>query len=94
MSKIETILLIVNCTLMGFLLGVLFMQSRFGKFYGKEHDRITAGVIKRMCKAMLSLCYDWEQINMVLERMGQKILPPGIPAPTNVHRKNKKKTEE
>ena len=98
MTKIEIILLLVVCVLQGFLLGVLFMQNRFGKHYGKEHDRITAGVIHRLYKAMLSLRYDREDIDMVVERMGQKILPPAIPAPTHVltpkeNKKNKENTE-
>ena len=94
MSKVELIMVIVNCSLLGFLLGVLFMQNRHAKNYGKEHDRITAGVIHRLYKAMLSLCYDREDIDMVVERMGQKILPPSIPAPTHVLTPKKKRKKQ
>ena len=96
MTTFTTVLLIINCVLVGFLLGTLFMQNRFNKHYGKEHDRITAGVIRRLYKAMLSLCYSREDIDMVVERMGQKILPPSIPAPTHVltPKKNKENTEK
>ena len=91
MTTFTTVLLIINCVLVGFLLGTLFMQSLFNKHYGKEHDRITAGVIRRLYKAMISLCYDREDIDMVVERMGQKILPPSIPAPTHVLTPKKKR---
>ena len=96
MTTFTTVLLIINCVLVGFLLGTLFMQNRFNKHYGKEHDRITAGVIHSLYKAMLSLCYDREDIDMVVERMGQKILPPSIPAPTHVltPKKNKENSDE
>lgn len=96
MTTFTTVLLIINCVLVGFLLGTLFMQNRFNKHYGKEHDRITAGVIRRLYKAMLSLCYSREDIDMVVERMGRKILPPSIPAPHHVltKKKNKENSDE
>lgn len=94
MNKVELIMVILNFSLLGFLLGVLFMQNRQAKHYGKEHDRITAGVIHRLYKAMISLCYDREDIDMVVERMGQKILPPSIPAPTHVLTPKKKRKKQ
>ena len=96
MSKLEIVLLIANCTLFGFFLGAMLMQARSANRYGKEHDRITAGIIYRLYKSMLSLCYDRDDIDRVVERMGQKIIPPSIPAPTHVltPKKNREKTEK
>lgn len=84
MTNIGIALLAVNCFVLGILVGALLMQTKITKFYGKEHDRITCGIIHRLYKSMLSLSYDKEEIDIVVERMGQKILPPSIPAPTHV----------
>lgn len=96
MSKLVIALLILNFFLFGFLIGVSFMQNYHCKHYAKEHDRITASVISRMTRAMLSLCYDREQIDLVIERMGVKIFPPSTPAPTHVltPKKNRENSDE
>jgi len=47
-------------------------------------DWLQARTIRRWMAAMQSLGYEQEDIDAVLERMGNKIMPPYIPAPTHV----------
>lgn len=61
----------------------------FGAMWGLSQHRalldwLQARTIRRWMAAMQSLGYEQEDIDAVLERMGSKIMPPYIPAPTHV----------
>lgn len=68
---------------------VLCLGIMAGAMWGLSQHRalldwLQARTIRRWMAAMQSLGYEQEDIDAVLERMGNKIMPPYIPAPTHV----------
>lgn len=75
-----TLPIIIIAILTGMLCGVT------GTIWGLSqhrhiYDWLSANFISRMQRAMNSCGYKQEEIDMVLERMGIRIMPPYIPAP-------------
>ena len=57
-------------------------------------DWLQARTIAQMQRAMRSLGYTQEHINMVIKRMGCRIMPPNIPRPKPHHEDHKAVTTE
>lgn len=74
----------------GFLMGWLMAKARTLNDYNQMYSHLTAEIISRMTDAMRSLCFEQRDIDMVIKRMGCKIMPPPVKSP----HKNKKKKEE
>ena len=46
-----------------------------------DYDWLSASLISRMQRAMRSCGYSQDEIDLVTDRMGCKIMPPNIPCP-------------
>lgn len=73
----EVIVSSVLALLLGMAIGLLYGLNS----YKQMLVRLTAECIDRMREAMRSLCYSNHDINMIVHRMGLKIMPPGVPPP-------------
>lgn len=79
----NTVMMIIELTVavaVGFAFGAMWGLSQHRALL----DWLQARTIRRWMAAMQSLGYEQEDIDAVLERMGSKIMPPYIPAPTHV----------
>lgn len=79
-----TLPFIIGCALSGFVGLVVGMFAAF--YYEKDTlrqtvVRVTCRTISRMQEAMRSLGYNQDDIEAVVRRMGEKFMPPYIPAP-------------
>lgn len=76
----EVYIVAILCVLLGLIIGFLIGTN----IYSPMRSRITAETISRMRDAMKSLCYEDEDVFVIIKRMGCKIMPPGIPMPGHV----------
>lgn len=73
----EVIVSAVLALLLGWIIGLLCGLSSHRPML----TRLTAECIDRMSEAMKSLCYSNHDINMIVHRMGLKIMPAAVPPP-------------
>ena len=65
----------------GFAVGYLFAKAKTFDDYNAMYSHLTAEIISRMTRAMRSLSMEQEDIDMVIHRMGCKVMPPAVPPP-------------
>lgn len=81
---IPTIIYGILVAMLGLVVGVMWGLSRHVELL----DWLQARTIRRWMAAMQSLGYKQEDIDFVLERMGDRIMPPYVPCPPSPERKS------
>lgn len=81
MELVQLIFTIAIGLVMGFSIGWLVAKAHTMDDYNAMYSHLTCEIVSRMTKAMRSLCMEQEDIDMVVERMGCKVIPAAVPCP-------------
>lgn len=78
MTTLPVIIIVIAACLLGGATGAMWGLSQHRHIY----DWLSANIISRMQQAMHSCGYKQDEIDMVTQRMGMRIMPPHIPCPS------------
>ena len=78
---ITEVIYMVILLAVGFGMGWMYAKAHTMDDYNHMYSHLTCEIVSRMQKAMRSMHMEQEDIDLVIERMGHKIMPPSVPPP-------------